>query len=60
VSTTVTGAAGTSMATGDEISAWATIKRGAEISPELTEGFRGTMALALLGTAGRVVVPIVV
>jgi len=52
--------AGTSMATGDEISAWQTIKRGAEISPELKEGFRGTLLLALLGTAGRVVVPIAV
>lgn len=58
--TTVEGTAGTSMATGDEISAWATIKRGAEISPELKEGFWGTLGLALLGTAGRVVVPIVV
>ena len=54
------GAAGTSMATGDEISAWQTIKRGAEISPELRQGFWGTIALALLGTAGRVVVPIAV
>ena len=51
---------GTSMATGDEISAWQTIKRGAEISPELKEGFWGTLGLALLGTAGRVVVPIVI
>jgi len=58
--TVVTGAAGTSMATGDEISAWQTIKRGAEISPELKQGFWGTLTLALLGTAGRVVVPIVV
>jgi ATP-binding cassette, subfamily B, bacterial len=54
------GGTGTSMATGDEISAWQTIKRGAEISPELGDGFRGTMLLALLGTAGRVVVPIAV
>jgi ATP-binding cassette subfamily B protein len=52
--------AGTSMATGDEISAWQTIKRGAEISPELKEGVWGTVLLALLGTAGRVVVPIAV
>jgi ATP-binding cassette, subfamily B, bacterial len=52
--------AGTSMATGDEITAWATIKRGAEISPELTDGLWGTVLLALLGTAGRVVVPIAV
>ena len=58
--TAVTGAAGTSMATGDEISAWQTIKRGTEISPELKEGFWGTLLLALLGTAGRVVVPVVV
>jgi putative ABC transport system ATP-binding protein len=48
------------MATGDEISAWETIKRGAEISPELKEGIWGTTVLALLGTAGRVVVPIAV
>jgi ATP-binding cassette, subfamily B, bacterial len=60
MSTTVSGAAGTSMATGDEISAWQTIRRGAEISPELKDGFWGTMTLALLGTAGRVVVPIAV
>jgi putative ABC transport system ATP-binding protein len=48
------------MATGDEISAWQTIKRGAEISPELKDGLWGTTVLALLGTAGRVVVPIAV
>jgi len=54
------GTAGTSMATGDEITAWQTIRRGAEISPELKDGFVGTMLLALLGTAGRVVVPIAV
>ena len=58
--TTVAPSAGTSMATGDEISAWQTIKRGAEISPELKDGFWGTLLLALLGTAGRVVVPVVV
>jgi putative ABC transport system ATP-binding protein len=50
----------TSMASGDEISAWETIKRGAEISPELKDGIWGTTLLALLGTAGRVVVPIAV
>ena len=57
---TTTATAGTAMASGEEISAWQTIKRGAEISPELKEGFWGTLVLALLGTAGRVVVPIVV
>lgn len=46
--------------TGDEISAWDTIRRGAQISPELTEGLWGTILLAVLGTAGRVVVPITV
>ncbi|HET6167120.1 MAG TPA: ABC transporter ATP-binding protein [Marmoricola sp.] len=50
----------TSMATGEEISAWETIRRGTEISPELKDGIWGTTVLALLGTAGRVVVPIAV
>ena len=53
-------AAGTAMDSGEDISAWETIRLGAEISPELKEGFGGTVALALLGTAGRVVVPIAV
>ncbi|MBO9520385.1 MAG: ABC transporter ATP-binding protein [Nocardioidaceae bacterium] len=46
--------------TGEELSAWETIKLGARISPELKEGFAGTLLLAILGTAGRVVVPIAV
>ncbi|MFL6155200.1 MAG: ABC transporter ATP-binding protein [Marmoricola sp.] len=54
------GAAATTMDSGENISAWRTIKRGAEISPELKDGFWGTVVLALLGTAGRVVVPIAV
>ncbi|RNL80449.1 ABC transporter ATP-binding protein [Nocardioides marmorisolisilvae] len=52
--------AGTALDSGEEISAWETIRLGAAISPELKEGFGGTVALALLGTAGRVVVPIAV
>ncbi|MFL6025101.1 MAG: ABC transporter ATP-binding protein [Marmoricola sp.] len=52
--------AGTALDSGEEISAWETIRLGAEISPELKEGFGGTVALALLGTAGRVVIPIAV
>ena len=36
------------------------IKRGAAFSPELGEGFGARSLLALLGTAGRVVVPIAV
>ena len=53
-------AEGTSVTTGDEISALATIRRGLALSPELGEGLRTTLALAVLGTAGRVVVPIAV
>jgi ATP-binding cassette subfamily B protein len=53
-------AAGTAMESGEDISAWETMRLGAEISPELKEGFGGTVALALLGTAGRVVVPVAV
>lgn len=54
------GAAGTTVDSGADISAWNTIKRGVEVSPELKQGFWGTLTLALLGTAGRVVVPIAV
>ena len=50
----------TSVDSGAGISAWDTIRRGARISPELREGIWGTLVLALLGTAGRVVVPIAV
>lgn len=50
----------TTLDSGESISAWQTLKRGVEISPELKEGFWGTIVLALLGTAGRVVVPIAV
>ena len=53
-------AEGTSVDSGDEISAMATIRRGIAISPELAEGYRLTLLLAVIGTAGRVVVPIAV
>ncbi len=49
---------GTSVDTGEEISARDTIRRGLAFSPELGEGFGWTLALAALGTAGRLVVPI--
>lgn len=52
--------AGGTVVTGEEIGAWRTIRRGAEISPELKEGIWGTVLLALIGTTGRVVVPIAV
>jgi ATP-binding cassette, subfamily B, bacterial len=50
----------TRMDSGESISAWRTIGRGVALSPELKEGFWGTLLLALLATLGRVVVPIAV
>ena len=49
---------GTSVDSGDEISARDTIRRGLAFSPELGEGFGWTLLLAAIGTAGRLVVPI--
>ena len=46
--------------TGDDIKAIDTIRRGVAISPELRDGLWGTFALAVLATAGQVVIPIVV
>ena len=51
---------GTSVDSGDEISAINTIRRGLAFSPELAQGYRWTLLLALIGTAGRVVVPVAV
>ena len=51
---------GTVLDSGEEIAAMDTIRRGIEISPELTEGFRGTLALAVVASFGQVIVPIVV
>ena len=53
-------AEGTSVDSGEEIGAWATIRQGLVHSPELSEGFGLTLLLALVGTGGRVVVPIAV
>lgn len=50
----------TSVDTGHDIKAMATIRRGMELSPELGKGLGGTLALAMLSTAGQVVIPIVV
>ncbi|MEO5710680.1 MAG: ABC transporter ATP-binding protein [Nocardioidaceae bacterium] len=50
--------ASTVMDTGESISAMATIKRGIELSPELKDGIRGTLAFAVLSTVGRIVVPV--
>jgi ATP-binding cassette, subfamily B, bacterial len=40
--------------------AWATLRRGLAASPEITRGIGATLALALLSTVGRVVVPVAV
>ncbi|MDQ3615930.1 MAG: ABC transporter ATP-binding protein/permease [Actinomycetota bacterium] len=48
------------MDTGESITAWRTIARGIAFSPELKEGFRGTLLFAVLATVGRVVVPVAV
>ena len=51
---------GTSMDSGEGIAAMETIRRGIEVSPELKEGFGGTLLLALVASLGQVVVPIAV
>jgi len=50
----------TAMSTGESISAWRTIARGVDFSPELKEGIWLTGFFAVLATLGRVVVPIAV
>ncbi len=52
--------ASTTMHTGESIGAWRTIGRGIAYSPELKEGFRGTLFFAVLATLGRIVVPVAV
>ena len=54
------GSAGTTVDTGDEIGAIDTIRRGMAHSPELTEGIRFTLFLAVVASVGQVVVPIAV
>ena len=57
---TRTSTSGTGMDTGEAHPAMQTIRRGVELSPELTDGLRGTLAFAVLSTLGRVVVPVAV
>jgi ATP-binding cassette, subfamily B, bacterial len=56
VSTSGTNAS--SMDSGESVSATRTIARGIELSPELKEGFGGTLVFAVLSTVGRIVVPV--
>jgi putative ABC transport system ATP-binding protein len=39
---------------------WQTLRRAVQMSPELKQGIRVTLALAVVATAGRVVVPFAV
>jgi len=48
------------MDSGESISARRTLARGIAFSPELKEGFWGTLGFAVLATLGRVVVPVAV
>ena len=43
----------------DADGAWLTLVRGISLSPEVRSGLPGTLALALIATAGRAIVPIV-
>ncbi len=60
VSPPTTRATTSRMDTGEEMAALETIRRGVHFSPELKEGFRGTLVLAVLASLGQVVVPIAV
>ncbi|WP_372729844.1 ABC transporter ATP-binding protein [Nocardioides sp.] len=51
---------GTAMDSGEEMGAFETIRRGVHFSPELKEGFRGTLLLAVLASLGQIVVPVAV
>lgn len=57
---TTTPASTTAMTSGEEISAFATIRRGLQLSPELSQGIWLTGFWAVVSTGGRVVVPIAV
>src|SRR3954447_6347105 len=50
----------TTMDTGDQIGGIETLRRGVHYSPELKEGFVGTLVLAFVASIGQVVVPITV
>lgn len=51
---------GAQMSSRRQRGAWTTVKRGLGLSPELRLGLGGTLAIALVATAGRVIVPIAI
>jgi len=50
----------TEVASGDDVGAWQTIRRGVALSPALRAGIGGTLTLAVVSTLGSSVVPVVV
>ena len=54
------GRSGTRLDTGDDLAPVETIRRGVAVSPELKEGFRLTLLLAVIASCGQVIVPIAV
>jgi ABC-type multidrug transport system fused ATPase/permease subunit len=58
--TTTSPSTSTSVGSGESAGAWRTIARGVELSPELKEGFWGTLLFGVLATLGRIVVPVAV
>ena len=50
----------TGIESGQSRSTWQTLKRGVQLSPELRRGIGVTVALAILSTFGRVLIPFVV
>ena len=42
------------------VGAWETVKRGLRLSPELRRGMSVSLVLALLATAGRVIIPVAI
>jgi ATP-binding cassette, subfamily B, bacterial len=45
---------------GQDLTTWGTLRRGVELSPELRRGIGVTVALAVLSTVGKVLVPFVI
>ena len=45
---------------GKTIDAWATVKRGLSLSPELRRGIALTFLLAVVATAGRIIIPVAI
>ena len=56
---TVSRHAGASLDRSD-VGAWETVKRGLRLSPELRRGMSVSLVLALLATAGRVIIPVAI